>query len=119
MRLVIILFVLCLATPCFAFDDWSRQDIALQTIYSGLHIIDWGQTLDIARHPRMRETNYILGRRPSRGAINIYMGSTLVVNALVTHILPASHRVYWQTSGIVIEALMDGNNYGLKLRLNY
>lgn len=102
------------------FDPWSKQDIALQTLYTGLHIIDWGNTLYIADNPyKFYETNPILGNHPSRGNVNLYFAGTLAASFLVTHILPKEYRPYFQTIIISLETAVMASNHSLGVGMRF
>jgi len=100
-------------------NDWTGTDTAFQVTYSIVHILDWGQTLDIENRPGIIETNPILGEHPSRSDINIYMASTLIGHAVVSYALPQGWRRAWQAAGIGLELAMLGNNYRLGLRMGF
>ena len=55
------MFVICflfISTNANAFDEWTKQDITLQAVYTVLHVVDWGQTLDIANNPKQYFEEY-------------------------------------------------------------
>jgi len=112
MKTLIIAMVLLSASYSFA-DEWTKTDTGLQLLYTGLHVIDWGQTAHEAKegwHFR-HETNLILGGGPKESTVHIYMASTLVGHAVISYILPKPWRQIWQGAGIGIEAWCVGNNY--------
>jgi hypothetical protein len=37
-----------MSLPPSAYAEWSKQDQQRQLAYTALHMVDWGQTLDIA-----------------------------------------------------------------------
>ena len=93
---------------------WTTQDLALETAYAAVHIIDWGQTRHLARNPDSHaETNKLLGKHPSPTKVDAYFTSTLLAHAAITHILPGSHRPYWQMITIMIEGSVIKRNYQL------
>jgi hypothetical protein len=104
----------------FAFDKWSKRDYALQATWTVLHVVDWGQTLDIAKNSdRFHELNLFIGRHPSVGRVNLLMGLGAVINPTIVHVLPSKWRPYFQglylgmTTGCVV------NNYNVGLRVNF
>lgn len=122
MRIVIcvVFMILVLSKPSLAFDDWSKQDVALQAVFTSLHIIDWGNTLYIADNPRYySETNMILGKHPNRGNVNLYFAGTLAGSVLVTHILPKKYRPYFQTIIISIETAAMANNHAVGIGMRF
>jgi hypothetical protein len=77
--------------------EWTTADTAREAVYLGLHVADWGQTLQIAEHPdRYSEANPILGRKPTRGRINRYFAATAIGHAAVSYLLPRPYREAWQ-----------------------
>jgi hypothetical protein len=103
-----------------AFDEWSNRDYALQATWTALHIIDWGQTLDIAKDPdKFHENNPFIGKYPSVGRVNAIMAISTIVNPLVVHILPSKWRPYFQGLSMAITGTCVVNNYNLGLKVNF
>jgi len=109
--------------PCLhkaeAADPWDGQDIGLEVTYQILHLIDWGQTLDIAAQPEhYREINPLMGDHPSRSRVNAYMGASALAHLGITHFLPKSWRPYWQglTIGMTGALVIHNFNIGLQVR---
>lgn len=117
MKTLLIIIMLLIPVQSFAFDEWSKTDIALEAVYTTLHVIDWGQTLNIADNPyRYYETNPILGKCPSRSDVNVYMASSLVLHTIVTAVLPKEYRPWFQAVTIGIEGAMLINNFNLGIK---
>lgn len=118
MRTLALLLLILVPTVVHA-DEWTSTDTAMQITYTVLHVIDWGQTLDVSKHPiraggvPASETNPVLGKHPSVGAVNTYMASTLAGHAVASYLLPGKWRTAWQVAGIGIEAYVVGRNYSL------
>jgi hypothetical protein len=72
MKTFIILIFCLIPAISLAADPWSRQDIALEGAYIVLHVVDWGQTRDIASQPdKYHESfNPFLGEHPSREKVD-------------------------------------------------
>ncbi len=99
---------------------WSKQDIVLETTWQVIHVLDWGTTLDSQSQPdKYSELNPILGRNPSRGAVNAYMGAGALLHIGVTHMLPPSCRPYWQGITIGVSSACVINNFSLGLRVRF
>lgn len=107
----------------FTYEDWCRQ--GLETV---LWIIDWNQTLQIKNHQNMHETNVFLGKHPSDGEINAYMGTMIVSHALIAWALPThlevlgielNPRSVWQYVFISTEALTVVKNYSIGLKFSF
>ena len=125
MRIAILLLstVLCIclgASKASSFDEWSKQDIALEAVSLGLIAVDWGQTRDIEARPKKfhEQQNIFLGRHPSEGAVNAYFISYLIFHPAITYILPKKYRPWFQaiTIGIETQAVIHNYSIGLNLR---
>ena len=86
---MIFLVILLVFVPLNADADWSEADTAREVVYLGFHIVDWGQTLDIADHPdRWHENNPFLGSHPSRGEVNRWFIIGGLLHPVVSYLLP-------------------------------
>lgn len=117
--ILIIALILVSACPVEGQSSWTTTDTMLEGTWIILHILDWGQTLDIARNPhRFYEINPILGRHPSVGKVDTYMLLSTIIHPIISYHLPQPYRKYWQyvtisiTGGLVIHNF----NIGLKVR---
>ena len=120
MRLFVILLITLIPFNCFAFDEWSKQDIALQALYTGLHVTDWGQSRYITKHPdKYYEKNWVLGKYPSKDTVDIYFASTLVGHTLVTHMLPKDYRILWQFMTILVELSVVPSNFNMGVKVDF
>lgn len=123
MKTAILLIVLLVSTPSFAADEWTTQDTILQSVYTMLHVVDWGQTYNFTQRQDQdmttgevtiyTESNPIMGNRPHRDTVNIYFATSLVAHAAISYTLPRPWREYWQGFGIGLEASMVGWNASL------
>jgi len=120
----LLLFLLLPAVrPADAADKWSVQDYALEASWGIVHLIDWGQTRYIAKNPdRYHECNPILGRHPSVGQVDIYMGAGLILHPIVAALLPTKARILglefnpraaWQTVTIFSSGICVVNNINI------
>lgn len=120
-RLAISLILLLFATaPALAADPWSKADKAREAVYLAMHVLDWGQTLDIAKNPDLHgEGNSILGEHPSVKRVNRYFVATALLQVGVTHALPARWRPAFQYFWIGVEAGFVAHNYRAGVRVNF
>jgi hypothetical protein len=123
MRILLILLLLVLPVNATA-DEWTKTDTAMQSIYTGLHLVDWSQTLKIReknvtvvetgmnsdwKYVWSEEKNSLLGKNPSRGKINRYFIITGLGHWWVSDILGdvelfnIDWRKVWQGFGIYTE----------------
>ena len=106
--------------PPSAYAEWSKQDQQRQLAYTALHMVDWGQTLDIADQPKdYYETNPVLGQHPSRSEVNTYMATSLATHWLIARRLTPKKRRIFQWTTIVIEGLYITNNKRIGLSVNF
>lgn len=113
------LILLLSFTPAQAFDQWTKTDTTFQIAYTTLHVMDWGQTLDISKNTeKWHETNPILGRHPSCEKVNYYFATTLIGHTAIAYILPKDYRRIWQMVWIGIEAgyVIHNASIGIKMR---
>lgn len=109
------IFIFCGCASHFG-EGWSKADTTRQAAYTMLHIQDWRQTIEIANHhDKYKELNPILGPRPSRHDVDIYMASTLILNPIIAASLKPKYRKWFQWTGIGIEAYCVGNNFAIGL----
>jgi len=97
----------------------STRDWLLEAAYASAQVVDHMQTLDIARHPGLYETNPLLGRHPSDHAIYIHGAAVIVGHALTTYMLPEKYRLYWQASSLALELYVVNHNYELGLLIGF
>jgi len=116
MRMLLILLSCCLA---FAGDPWTRGDIIRESVYTGLIVLDWRQTLDIHNHPGAYEQNSMLGMHPSRQRINNHFLTLALLHPAIAAILPRPYRQAFQYLYIGIETGTVGHNvaFGLHVKI--
>lgn len=105
-----------LLIPSVCFGEWTGEDTAREVVYLGFHVVDWGQTLDIADHPdRWHENNAVLGSHPSRGEVNRYFALTALLHPVVSYLLPRPYREVWQyvTIGVELGATVNNARIGI------
>lgn len=122
---------------------WSEADTKRQMAYTALHIIDWGQTLDISdrcgervtvtefiddsgthitRTTRTREeteANPFLGTCPSRGEVNTYFLLSGVAHYAISRALPRPYREWWQYATITLEAGVVAHNFRAGIHVRF
>ena len=85
-------------------EPLTKEQKVMQGTYLGVHVIDWGQTRYIAKHPEEhRELNLILGSHPSTEEVDAYFLSTALLHTGITKSLPDKYRKYWQMFTIGVE----------------
>ena len=110
MRLLILLALLCACTGTRAADDWSARDAALESVYIGTLIIDAKQTMTVRDNPTIRESNPVLGPRPSEAKVKNYFTASALIHMAVTDALAPRYRPYFQVGFILYEARAINRN---------
>jgi hypothetical protein len=106
--------------PAQAAPPFDRGDLNRELAYTALHLVDWGQTLNIARNPdRFHERNPILGRHPSPGQVNRYMAASLAAHWLIARALKPKARKIFQGVTLVIKSGFVAGNYSVGLRVDF
>jgi len=122
-KLILIIFIILISCPVQAYtfaEQWTKTDSALEAVYIGSTIIDWGQTRDIAKHPQeYHEINPVLGRHPSLDTVDILIPAGIVAHGIISMALPPKYRIYWQAVFIGIEGFTVLSNYNIGLRIDF
>ena len=87
-------------------------------LYLALHLIDWGQTMNIHQDPvHYRELNPLIGTHPSRGDVNRYfIGSTVFVYTMDKYILKENKTFRFIAISLAAAAVVRNQTIGLKVR---
>lgn len=89
-------------------------------LMNGLQVIDYGQTLNIARNPEaFREVNPILGDHPSVSAVTRYTMASMAIKNVVFFSLPEKYRYYWAGAQIGISASLVAHNTSIGLKVDF
>lgn len=85
--------------------SWSATDVALAGAFTAALLIDAGQTRGLARGgwQGYRETNPILGARPSVGDINTYTAVSGLAVLGAAAVLPARLRPWFLSAALAVE----------------
>jgi len=122
-KLILIIFLILIACPAYAewkfADQWTKTDTALESMYAGLTIVDWGQTRNMIKEGGYHEINPLLGRHPSLDEVDILIPAAIVAHGLISMALPPKYRIYWQAVFIGIEGFTVLSNYNIGLRLDF
>jgi hypothetical protein len=103
-------------------DEWRTSDTWRQAGVTTLFVVDWAQTLQIAKNPdKYREIGWqgarLLSEHPSVAQVNQYMAGTIVVHAAISYLLPHGWRDAWQYVWIGSEADVVRKNHLIGIRI--
>ena len=130
MKTIQVVIALCIvisfSTPANAFDEWSKQDIALESTWIALNFIDWGQTRWAAKHDWIwdgkmhKERNPLyFEKHPSASKVDVYFAVGTLLHIGITHVLPSKYRPYWQGISIMTSGYCIGTNAHFGAGLNF
>lgn len=122
--LAVALVSLLFFRECHA-DSWTRNQKLTEISWQVLHIIDWGQTRNIAQNPQYEEIGlprFIIGSHPSTQGVDLYMGLTAIGHYLISDwLIDRKSRWYpwWQAVSIGATGACVVNNFSIGLRCKF
>jgi hypothetical protein len=120
MKNVAIVLILVIPAGAYAFDPWSRDDIARHVVWTQLKTIDFLQTLKIARdQDKYHEVNPLLGEHPEQWQVAAYFASSYIVQTAIIHILPSDYRPLVQYLFIGFNGACVANNLSIGLGFGF
>lgn len=100
-------------------QEWTTEQKQLAGIATALHIIDWGQTRYIAKHPdQFKELNPLLPDHPSLSQVNKYFIISSLIIGSAAHLLP-EYRSTLLKMYIGVQIINTTRNFTLGLRLTF
>lgn len=117
-RVLLFSIMALLISPVKAVDAWSVEDKQREITYLTLHVIDWGQTIDIHKNPTLyHESNPVLGLHPSRSRIHSHFIVTGLLHVGLIHVLPSKYRSIVQMITITTNtgSVLYNQNIGLQI----
>lgn len=116
----ILICLLLLSSSCFAADKWSDGDVYREVAYQTIQVIDWRQTLTIAKHPNsFSELNPLLDKHPTEFAVNRYFVISSITHAIIANYLPSKWRPTFQYITIGVEVTAVANNFKLGIAVDF
>lgn len=108
-------------------NKWTTTEVVLESVYQLTILVDWSQTLFIVEAQQnpdkynkyYTETNHLLGRRPSRGSVNLYMISSMLAHFGVSYILPHKYRILYQSCTLGFQLAIINNNVRCGVRTRF
>lgn len=115
MRRAALVLLLALPLRTGASDEWTSHDLALEAAFAAAVLVDVRLTSTALASGR-RELNPLLGSRPSDAKLAGAAALAIGAHALVSAVLPARHRRWWQAVSLVAEATAVGHNFSVGAR---
>lgn len=104
-----------------AAEEWSTADRWLGGAAFTATLVDWGQTLHIARHPaQFYESNLAsqIGRHPSVSRVNSYFVGSIVFYGTAAHLLPSTYRKLLLSGVFVMRLDVIHHNYSVGIKVD-
>jgi len=118
MKLILLCILLLFSSIAYA-ADWTPAQTSLLVGAETALFLDYMQTIDIASHPRLHETNVIMGKHPGRGTINTYFLASGLITAGLAYTLPTPYSELFLSGVIALEVIVIQHNKSLGLRFNF
>lgn len=125
----ILIALLLIPLNVYGFERLNAEEIALEAAWEVLHVIDYGQTLQIAMEPdRYWELNPVLGKHPSVDSVHVYMLGSALLHPVITYVLPRKVDVFgvevpvrriWQGISIGMSGACVVNNFSIGLGMGF
>jgi len=124
----------CMASAIFITPlgaaQWDTPDIAEESLFQAVHLVDLEQTLDIHRHSNLEETGFsdggcawAIGHYPSESRIYAYMSAEAAAHFLVAHLLLRYGQPWmlhaYERATISFNAMVIDNNARLGLTVRF
>jgi len=112
-------FVLIFCTSAHS-ESWTVEQKILSATYMATHVIDWGQTREIAKHPKESgpEYNPLLGSEPSPGKVNAYFLLTPVLWYYALDNIP-QYRTVALTVLNLVQIGVVAHNYHVGIKVSF
>ncbi len=119
--IIIILFSFLFAFSANAESNkWTTQNTLLEVTGQTLRLIDFSQTLQIARQPeRYSEINPIMGKHPSTEKVCVYFVTYMIGSFAISYFLPEPYRTAWQSINIVLQFPVIAHNFNVGLGIRF
>ncbi len=109
---------------------WNPPEIAEESLFQAIHLVDLGQTLDIHRHSNLEEMGlthggcaWAIGHYPSESRIYAYMGTEAALHFVVADLLVHYGRPWmvhaFEATTISINAVVVDDNARLGLAVKF
>lgn len=123
-----IVFVISMLLCSSAIADLGGADVLPESLYLVAHTADWLQTRDISTRCTpdvvtgsyaLSETNPILGKCPSLGAVNVYFLATYAARLAIIAALPPQAKVFAQYVTIGLEVGVASRNARMGVQFRF
>ena len=114
---IILVMAICLSGCASHYGaGWDKTDTTLAITGAALHVIDWGQTRYIAKHPNEHyEYNPIIGNHPSTSQVDLYMLASGLAVPIIAGAIDPKYRKYFLGGYVVLKTglVIHNSNQGI------
>ena len=116
MKMLVGLVSLLLLTSCISIDPIRKEDVYRHAAMTGLMVVDWRQSVEIAKNPdEYWEKNPLLSDHPTEREVNTYFLSSYLTKSAISYLLPHKYRGPFQYVMIGASAVCVGRNFSIGL----
>ena len=129
MRILITILSIAILSGCTMSKNWTKQERNLEYAWVAMHLVDWATTRDVAANQdKFEEYNPVLGKHPTMGEVDTYMGASIIAHTLITNMMPRKYvfgnrilypRKYWQHITIGVKGGTIANNLSVGCRVRF
>ena len=115
---IFVLVVMLICCSCsYRPDPIRKSDLVRHGVMTGLMIVDWRQTVQIANNPDdyYEKWNFLLKEHPSEREVNQYFAMSYAGKSLAVWLLPKEYRKICQYFFIGLSTVCVGNNLSIGL----
>jgi len=120
MKKSMLLIAILFTTGCASHDPWTRKDTYRHAAMTGLMIIDWRQTRQIADNPdeyyEAGPAKWFIGEHPTTSEVDWYFGLSWLFKTQISRALSTKYRPWWQYLCVGTSAGCVVNNYSIRLQ---
>ena len=117
MKNYLTIFLLLFVLGCSNDRHWTKQDTYIQSVGSILWAVEGLQTVDLSERDEYWETNFILGKKPSKKEVYAYFSGAVIAGWVVAYMLPSDIRKYFQGFfiGTSFSSVVHNHTIGLSI----
>lgn len=115
------LLLVLMSSSAMATDPWSKTDVALGTTAMTLNVVDWRQTVYIARNPERYDeaVNWMLPKHPSQDQVHLYFALRAAVVLTAAHYSPSWLRKSILVGASTISVVCIEKNLGVGISVRW
>lgn len=103
-----------------AVEDWTPLNTQLEIAHLITHVIDFGQTKEIAKNPdKYYEINPLLGKHPNVESVKTYFAFTAIIHPIIAAHLSPRNRLIYQIGTLALSFAAASHNRAIGISINF